>query len=100
MSDNAGVRASPPTYNSCLTEQLAIPPSNQKTIAKWLVITTSLRNDLLTESINPDKPLGPSFPRRRESSKKNSPRVRVLLGLQPLTNHGLPLAGERTKSWY
>jgi len=30
-------------------EQLAIPLSNQKTIAKWLVITTSLRNYLLAE---------------------------------------------------
>jgi hypothetical protein len=32
-------------------EQLAIPLSNQKTIAKWLVITASLQNYLLAESI-------------------------------------------------
>jgi hypothetical protein len=34
-------------WGSYLMEQLAIPLSNLKTIAKWLVITTSLQNYLL-----------------------------------------------------
>jgi hypothetical protein len=28
-----------------LVERLAIPPSNQKTVAKWLVIATKLANN-------------------------------------------------------